>query len=144
METTATLRGVRLSAQKGRLVADQIRGLPVDRALSLNPNLDLGWHVLGSWHQRLAELGSVKLGGAKAGYYTGWLNLIQVVPTLGKTPRFFTLSPDGHWLYALNEESDTVVQFTVEPATGRLSPIGQSVTCYSPVCLVFSRPRLGP
>ena len=35
METTATLRGVRLSAQKGRLVADQIRGLPVDRALNL-------------------------------------------------------------------------------------------------------------
>src|ERR1700738_4398378 len=35
METTATLRGVRLSAQKGRLVADQIRGLPVGRALDL-------------------------------------------------------------------------------------------------------------
>jgi len=35
MQTSATLRGVRLSAQKGRLVADQIRGLPVDRALNL-------------------------------------------------------------------------------------------------------------
>ena len=35
METRAILRGVRLSAQKGRLVADQIRGLPVDRALNL-------------------------------------------------------------------------------------------------------------
>ncbi|MEO8486495.1 MAG: 50S ribosomal protein L22 [Betaproteobacteria bacterium] len=35
METTATLRGVRLSAQKGRLVADQIRGMPVGRALDL-------------------------------------------------------------------------------------------------------------
>jgi large subunit ribosomal protein L22 len=35
METNATLRGVRLSAQKGRLVADQIRGLPVDRALNI-------------------------------------------------------------------------------------------------------------
>ena len=35
METTAKLRGVRLSAQKGRLVADQIRGLAVDRALNV-------------------------------------------------------------------------------------------------------------
>jgi large subunit ribosomal protein L22 len=35
METNATLRGVRLSEQKGRLVADQIRGKPVDQALSI-------------------------------------------------------------------------------------------------------------
>ena len=35
METNAILRGVRLSAQKGRLVADQIRGLPVDQALNI-------------------------------------------------------------------------------------------------------------
>ena len=35
METTATLRGVRLSAQKGRLIADQIRGMPVGKALDL-------------------------------------------------------------------------------------------------------------
>ncbi|MDR2451394.1 MAG: 50S ribosomal protein L22 [Candidatus Accumulibacter sp.] len=35
METRAVLRGVRLSDQKGRLIADQIRGLPVDRALNI-------------------------------------------------------------------------------------------------------------
>jgi large subunit ribosomal protein L22 len=35
METNATLRGVRLSAQKGRLVADQVRGKAVDQALSI-------------------------------------------------------------------------------------------------------------
>lgn len=35
METTAILRGARLSAQKGRLVADQIRGLSVDKALNI-------------------------------------------------------------------------------------------------------------
>ncbi|MCG7916567.1 MAG: 50S ribosomal protein L22, partial [Candidatus Thiodiazotropha taylori] len=33
MQTTAKLRHARLSAQKGRLVADQIRGLPVEQAL---------------------------------------------------------------------------------------------------------------
>ncbi|MBX3641126.1 MAG: 50S ribosomal protein L22 [Nitrosomonas sp.] len=35
METTAKLKGVRLSAQKGRLIADQIRGMHVDKAISL-------------------------------------------------------------------------------------------------------------
>ncbi|MBX3679968.1 MAG: 50S ribosomal protein L22 [Rhodocyclaceae bacterium] len=34
METKAILRGVRLSAQKGRLVADQIRGMKVEQALN--------------------------------------------------------------------------------------------------------------
>lgn len=35
MRVSAVLRGTRLSAQKGRLVADQIRGLSVERALSI-------------------------------------------------------------------------------------------------------------
>ena len=35
METRAVLRGVRLSEQKGRLVADLIRGKKVDHALNL-------------------------------------------------------------------------------------------------------------
>ena len=35
MQTSAKLRGVRLSAQKGRLVADLIRGKPVDQALNV-------------------------------------------------------------------------------------------------------------
>ncbi len=35
MSTTAVIRGVRVSAQKARLVADQIRGLPVAQALNI-------------------------------------------------------------------------------------------------------------
>ncbi|MBI1732370.1 MAG: 50S ribosomal protein L22 [Gammaproteobacteria bacterium] len=35
MPTSATLKFARISAQKTRLVADQIRGLPVDRALNV-------------------------------------------------------------------------------------------------------------
>jgi len=35
MRTSAELRFARLSHQKGRLVADQIRGLPVEKALNV-------------------------------------------------------------------------------------------------------------
>ena len=35
METKAILRGARISAQKVRLVADQVRGMPVGRASDL-------------------------------------------------------------------------------------------------------------
>ena len=35
METRSILRGVRLSADKGRLVADLVRGRPVDQALNI-------------------------------------------------------------------------------------------------------------
>ena len=35
METRSIVRGVRLSADKGRLVADMVRGRPVDQALNI-------------------------------------------------------------------------------------------------------------
>jgi large subunit ribosomal protein L22 len=35
METRSIVRGVRLSADKGRLVADLVRGKPVEQALSI-------------------------------------------------------------------------------------------------------------
>ena len=35
MEVAARLKGARISAQKARLVADQVRGMPVGQALSL-------------------------------------------------------------------------------------------------------------
>jgi large subunit ribosomal protein L22 len=35
METNASVRGARMSAQKGRLVADLVRGKPVDKALNI-------------------------------------------------------------------------------------------------------------
>jgi large subunit ribosomal protein L22 len=35
MQVSATLKHARVSAQKARLIADQIRGLPVERALNI-------------------------------------------------------------------------------------------------------------
>ena len=69
---------------------------------------------------------------------TGLPGFTGAEPTLGKTPRFFTLSPDGHLLFALNEDSDTIVSFRVDAATGGLTPNGQSAKTGSPVCMIFS------
>ncbi len=70
---------------------------------------------------------------------TGRLHLKQVAPTGGKTPRFVTLAPGGRWLYALNEDSDSIVPLSVDAVTGELGAPGAPLHCGSPVCMVFSR-----
>ena len=58
-------------------------------------------------------------------------------PTQGKTPRFFALDPSGTSLYAANQDSDTIVAFRVDPATGKLAPTGQIVKTGSPSSIVL-------
>ena len=70
--------------------------------------------------------------------HTGDLTLEQSMPCQGKTPRFFTLDPSNRWLYALNEDSDSIECFKVaEKGTGLLSATGQTFHSASPVCMVF-------
>lgn len=69
---------------------------------------------------------------------TGRLALIQTQDAKGCTPRFFALDPCKHWMYVLNEDSDTIVTFAVKPHDGTLSPTPHTVRCGSPVCMVFS------
>lgn len=66
------------------------------------------------------------------------LDFVAAEPSGGRTPRFFTLSPDCRHLYALNEDSDSIVIFSVDAETGRLVPTTTAVACGSPVCMVFS------
>lgn len=40
----------------------------------------------------------------------------------GDGPRHFAFHPNGHWLYAMQEESSTVASFRYDAATGRLTP----------------------
>lgn len=70
---------------------------------------------------------------------TGRLALVQACPSGGRTPRFFALGPDGCFLYVLNEDSDTIVQLAVEAGSGLLVPTGYTLSCGSPVCLVWGR-----
>lgn len=69
---------------------------------------------------------------------TGLLRAGAVTQTEGKTPRFFSITPDNRHVYALNEDSDTIVAFTLDQSTGALKPTGFSVASGSPVCMIFS------
>lgn len=69
---------------------------------------------------------------------SGRLTPCQHASTRGRTPRFFTLSPDGRFLFALNEDSDTLVRFQVDPRDGTLAEDGCVLRVGSPVCMVFA------
>ena len=50
----------------------------------------------------------------------GRLEPVGHEPTGGRTPRNFALDPSGALLLAANQNSDTIVTFRVDPATGLL------------------------
>lgn len=67
----------------------------------------------------------------------GRVSLRQSIATQGQTPRFITLSPDERFLFALNEDSDSVIRFEVDQSTGELAHPQTMLTTGSPVCLMF-------
>lgn len=67
----------------------------------------------------------------------GTLKLVEITPCGGKHPRNFELSPDGRWLVCANQNSNNLVSFKVDPATGRLTATGSVVTVPQAVCVLF-------
>ncbi|MFZ4682599.1 MAG: tetratricopeptide repeat protein [Terrimicrobiaceae bacterium] len=53
---------------KEKLEATRKIKVAVDKAIALDSHQDLAWHVLGVWHQRLAEIGTVKRAAARVLY----------------------------------------------------------------------------
>jgi 6-phosphogluconolactonase len=64
---------------------------------------------------------------------TGRLTLVEIVPSGGKNPRNFALSPDGHWLVCAHQDSFNLTVFRVDQASGRLAPTPH--TAYVPMCV---------
>ncbi len=70
---------------------------------------------------------------------TGLLTWRQTVPSGGRSPRHFDLSPDGRWLVALHEESNDGYVFRVDPATGQLERTNHHFQVPQPVCVLFGQ-----
>jgi 6-phosphogluconolactonase len=67
----------------------------------------------------------------------GTLAPVQHIPTTGKTPRNFAIDPSGEWLLAANQDSNTVVTFRIDKASGCLTLANQPIDIYSPTMVDF-------
>jgi len=65
---------------------------------------------------------------------TGWLKLVEYVPSGGKLPRYFTFDPTARWILCANHGSDNVTVFQVDENTGRLTLTGSPVPVPYPFC----------
>jgi len=70
---------------------------------------------------------------------TGLLTSMGWEPSQGRTPRYIAFDPSRRFLLGANEQSDTIVSWRADPATGRLTPTGQAVRNPSPVTIAFAR-----
>lgn len=67
----------------------------------------------------------------------GKLTLIQHIPTFGKHPRDFDLSPDQKYVLAANLNSETLTLYKRDTYNGKLTPVQKNIFAYEPVCVVF-------
>jgi len=68
------------------------------------------------------------------------LKLIQKQPIRGAFPRNINLSPDGKWLIAAGQHSNTVSAHHIDQKTGRLTFQKGGVTSIpNPTCLLFEK-----
>ena len=64
-------------------------------------------------------------------------------PSGGKTPRNFSIDPSGKWMAVINQDSNTLVIFEVDPETGLLAETDLKVSVPKPACVTFVRAREG-
>lgn len=65
------------------------------------------------------------------------LELVEIVPTNGKTPRDFTLSPDENHLIVVHQDSDNATVFARDKESGRLTELYHDFYVPEAVCVTF-------
>lgn len=68
---------------------------------------------------------------------TGVLKLAGHQSTLGLKPRNFNFDPSGNFLLVANQESNSIIIFSVNHETGLLTDTGKRIEVPNPVCLVW-------
>lgn len=68
---------------------------------------------------------------------SGKLQNVDFVPVAGKTPRNFSISPYGMYLYAASQDTGNITTYKINPENGKLKPQEPVFEIKTPVCLEF-------
>jgi len=68
----------------------------------------------------------------------GTLTFVQRLPSGGKGPRNFAIDPTGNWLLVAHQNSDSIIVFRIDPATGKLTQTFNRYEVGNPVCIKFA------
>jgi 6-phosphogluconolactonase len=132
-ELDSTVTAYRFDPTAGRLHAERITALLPDdftgesRAAGIVAAAD-ALYVSNRGHNSVTILHLERASGAVL--KRAW------TPTLGTTPRFLTVTPDGSFLVVANEDSDTLVRWRI-CGDGSLADGRVVARTGSPVCVVF-------
>ena len=69
----------------------------------------------------------------------GQLELVETVSTDGIGPRNFVIDPTGNYLLVAHQYSNSIIIFSINSSTGKLSNSGKRIELCAPVCLVFDK-----
>lgn len=69
----------------------------------------------------------------------GTLKLVEIVSSLGKGPRNFSIDPSGNFLLVAHQYTNDVVIFKRDQKSGKLKDSGKRINVGVPVCLIFSK-----
>ena len=73
---------------------------------------------------------------ARFSFADGILTGLGHTDTQGETPRDFAIDPTGTFLIVGNQDTDSVVTFSIDGDTGDLQPTGHVAHVLSPVCIL--------
>ncbi|MEQ1765567.1 MAG: lactonase family protein [Pyrinomonadaceae bacterium] len=136
-ELDMTLTSLSYDAASGGLKAvDTLSTLPAGISSPSNSCADL--HVSPSGdHVYASNRGHDSIAVYAFDKRSGKMQLVEIVSTMGKTPRNFAIDPTGSYLLAANQRSNSIVTFAIDCSTGKRTYTGSTIDTPTPVCLQF-------
>jgi 6-phosphogluconolactonase len=67
----------------------------------------------------------------------GTLTFVSRTSSLGKGPRDFAIDPSGKFMVVANQNSDSIIVYRLDPATGKPTTVVTRIQVGNPVCLKF-------